>query len=107
MHKGVLHIRDVQGPKKKGSEKAKLAAMEHGIFKCQGMVGRGLSANHSMIPNFIRENKLDTQNVGAVLFKLQERVDHLQDQVYELQSKNYEYESRFQRMTFAAGLGTP
>ncbi|KAE8804761.1 40S ribosomal protein S5-1 [Hordeum vulgare] len=70
MHEEVLHIRDVQGPKKDGSEKAKLAAVEHRIFKCQGVVERGLSANNSMIMDFIRENKLYTKNVGAVLFKL-------------------------------------
>ncbi|KAE8775192.1 40S ribosomal protein S5-1 [Hordeum vulgare] len=61
MHEGVLHICDIQGPKKEGSEKATLAAMEQEIFKCQGMVERGLSANHSMITDFIRDNKLDTK----------------------------------------------
>ncbi|KAE8796335.1 40S ribosomal protein S5-1 [Hordeum vulgare] len=95
MHERVLHIRDVQGPKKEGSEKARLAAVEQEIFKCQGIVERGLSANQSMITDFIRENKLDTQNMGVVLFKLQERIDHLQDQIYELQGQNCEYESRF------------
>ncbi|KAE8793725.1 40S ribosomal protein S5-1 [Hordeum vulgare] len=49
MHEGVLYICDVQGPKKEGSEKARLAVEGHQIFKCQGMVKRGLSANHSMI----------------------------------------------------------
>ncbi|KAE8772985.1 40S ribosomal protein S5-1 [Hordeum vulgare] len=71
MHDGVLHIQDVQGPKKEGCEKARLAAVEHEIFKCQGIVERGLSSNHSMITDFIRENKLDTKKVGEVLFKLQ------------------------------------
>ncbi|KAE8807025.1 40S ribosomal protein S5-1 [Hordeum vulgare] len=60
MHQGVLHIRDVQGPKKEGSEKARLATVEQEIFKCQGMVECGLSPNHSMITDFIRENKMDT-----------------------------------------------
>ncbi|KAE8799028.1 40S ribosomal protein S5-1 [Hordeum vulgare] len=64
MHVAVLHIWYVQGPKKEGSEKATLAAVEQEIFKCEGMVERGLSANHSMIANFIRENTLDTKNVG-------------------------------------------
>lgn len=43
-----------QGPKKEGSEKTRLVAVEQKIFKCQRMVERGLSANHSMIKNFIR-----------------------------------------------------
>ncbi|KAE8796212.1 40S ribosomal protein S5-1 [Hordeum vulgare] len=87
MHEGVLHIRDVQGPKKEGSEKVGLAAVGQEIFKCQGMVERGLSANHSMITDFIREKKLDTRNVGEILSKLQEWIDHLHDQIYELQAK--------------------
>ena len=53
MSEGVLHIRDVQGPKKEGSEKARLAAVEQEIFTCQRMLERGLSANHSMITDFI------------------------------------------------------
>ncbi|KAE8810286.1 40S ribosomal protein S5-1 [Hordeum vulgare] len=65
MHEGVLHVRAVQGPKKEGSEKARIATVEEEIFKCQGMVERGLSANHSMIMDFIRENKLDTNEVGG------------------------------------------
>ncbi|KAE8791167.1 40S ribosomal protein S5-1 [Hordeum vulgare] len=64
MHEGVLHIQDVQRPKKEGSEKGRLTTVEHEILKYQGMVERGFSANHSMIMNFIRENKLDTQKVG-------------------------------------------
>ncbi|KAE8808710.1 40S ribosomal protein S5-1 [Hordeum vulgare] len=66
MHEGVLHIWGVQGPKKEGSERARLAVMEQEIFKCQGMVERGLSANHSIIMDFIRDNKSDTKKVGEV-----------------------------------------
>ncbi|KAE8788274.1 40S ribosomal protein S5-1 [Hordeum vulgare] len=78
MHEGLLHICDVQGPKKEGTEKAGLATLEQEIFKCQGMVERGLSANYSMITDFISENNLDTKNVGMVLFKREERIEHLQ-----------------------------
>ncbi|KAE8814674.1 40S ribosomal protein S5-1 [Hordeum vulgare] len=88
MHEGVLHIRYVQGPKKVGSEKARLAAVQQDIFKSQGMVEHGLSANHSMIIDFIWVNKLDTKNMGEIVSKLQDRIDHLQDQVYELQGEN-------------------
>ncbi|KAE8774152.1 40S ribosomal protein S5-1 [Hordeum vulgare] len=106
MHEGVLHIRDVQGPKKEGREKATLAAVEQEIFKCQGIVEPGLSANHPMIMDFIRENKVDTDNVRDILSKLQDWIDHLQDQIYELQGQNYEYESRFHRMSFTAVFRT-
>ncbi|KAE8792248.1 Protein kinase dsk1 [Hordeum vulgare] len=88
MHEGVLHSRDDQGPKEEGSEKARLATVEREIFKCQGMVEHGLSANHSMITDFIQNKRLDTKKVGEVLFKLLVRVDPLQDHVYERQSQN-------------------
>ncbi|KAE8809082.1 40S ribosomal protein S5-1 [Hordeum vulgare] len=71
MHKGVLHIYDVQGPKKEGSKKARLAAVGREIFKCQGMGEHGLSSNHSMITDFMREKKVDAKNMGEALFKLQ------------------------------------
>ncbi|KAE8802512.1 40S ribosomal protein S5-1 [Hordeum vulgare] len=94
MHKGVLHIHDVQGPKKDRSDKARLAEVEQEMFKCQGVAECGLSANHSMIMDFIRENKLDSRNVEKAIFKLQEQIEHLQAQIFDLQIQNYEYELR-------------
>ncbi|KAE8816171.1 40S ribosomal protein S5-1 [Hordeum vulgare] len=102
MHEVVLHIRDVQGPKTEGSEKARLAAVEQEILECQVMVECGLSANHSMIMDFIHENKMDTKNVGEALFKLQERIEHLQAQMFDLQNQKCEYESTFKRMSIGA-----
>jgi hypothetical protein len=107
MREGVLHIRDVQGPKKTGSEKARLEAVEQEIFKCQGMVERGLSANHSMITEFIREHKVDGKNIGDVIFKLNDRIDYLQAQIYDLQNQNFEYEAKFKGMSLAANFRTP
>ena len=99
MHEGVLHIRDVQGPKKTGSVESRLEAVEQKIFKCQGMVERGLSANHSMITEFIREHKVDGKNIGDIIFKLNDRIDHLQAQIYDLQNQNFEYEAKFKGMS--------
>ncbi|KAE8788621.1 40S ribosomal protein S5-1 [Hordeum vulgare] len=107
MHEGVLHVRDVQGPKKEGSEKDRLAAVEEEIFKCQGMVERGLSANHSMITDFIHTNKMDTRNMEEALFKLQERIKHLQAQIFNLQNQNCEYEFIFKGMSIVADFGIP
>ena len=45
MREGVLHIRDVEGPRRTGSVETKLEAVEQEVFKCQGMVERGLNAN--------------------------------------------------------------
>ena len=102
----MLHIRDVQGLKKEGSEKARLATVEHEIFKCQGMVERGLCANHSMITEFIREHKVDGKNIGDVIFKLNDQIDYLQAQIYDLQNQNFEYEAKFKGMSLAANFRT-
>ncbi|KAE8807006.1 40S ribosomal protein S5-1 [Hordeum vulgare] len=107
MHEGVLHIHDVQDPKKEGSERTRLAMVDQEIFKCQGMVECGLSGNHSMVTDFIWDNKMDTKNMGAVIFKLQGRIEHLQAQIFDLQSQNYEYELRFNRMSIAADFRVP
>ncbi|KAE8776638.1 40S ribosomal protein S5-1 [Hordeum vulgare] len=64
MHEGVLHIRDVEGPKKTGSVEARLEAMEQQVFKCQGMVERELNANHMMITEITNKHTIDANNIG-------------------------------------------
>ncbi|KAI5018203.1 hypothetical protein ZWY2020_043091 [Hordeum vulgare] len=54
---GVLHTQDVKGPKKTGTMEARFEAVEKETFRCQGMVERGLTANHSMITKFTRDQK--------------------------------------------------
>ena len=107
MREGVLHIRDVQGPKKTGSVESRLEAVEQEIFKCQGMVERGLSANHSMITEFTRDRKVDDRSMVDIIFKLNEWIDYLQGQIYDLQNQNYEYEARFKGMSLDASFRTP
>ena len=107
MREGVLHIWDVQGPKKTGSKKARLEAVEQEIFKCQGMVERGLCANHSMITEFIREHKVDGKNIGDIIFMLNDWIDYLQAQIYDIQNQNFEYEAKFKGMSVAANFRTP
>ncbi|KAE8805538.1 40S ribosomal protein S5-1 [Hordeum vulgare] len=88
MREGMLHIRDVEGPKKTGSMEARLEAMGQQVFKCQGMVERGLNANHMMITEFTNKHKIDANDIGKQLFGLYDRIDHLQDQIYDLQNQN-------------------
>ncbi|KAI4976006.1 hypothetical protein ZWY2020_049614 [Hordeum vulgare] len=107
MHEGVLHIRDLQGLKKEGSEKGSLAPVEQEIFKCQGMVERGLTSNQSMITDSIRKNRKDNDEIVEMIFKLHERLQDLQAQIYDLQNQNCEYESRFQRMSIVANFSIP
>ena len=107
MREGVLHIRDVEGPRRTGSMETKLEAVEQEVFKCQGMVERGLNANQMMITEFTNNHKLDAKVIGETIFKLQEKIEHLQAQIYDLQNQNYEYEYRFKRMSLAADLRIP
>ena len=107
MREGVLHIRDVEGPRRTGSVDTKLEAVEQQVFKCQGMVERGLNSNHMMIAEFTNNHKLDAKNIGETIFKLHEKIEHLQAQIYDLQNQNCEYEYRFKRMSLAADLRIP
>ena len=107
MHQGVLHIRDVEGPKGTGSMETRLEAMEQQVFKCQGTVERGLNSNYMMIAEFTNNHKLDAKDIGEAIFKLHEKIEHLQAQIYDLQNQNCEYEYRFKRMSLAANLRIP
>ena len=64
---GVLHIRDVEGPRRTGSVERRLEAMEQQVFKCQGMVEHGLNANQMMIAEFTNNHKLDAKNIGETI----------------------------------------
>ncbi|KAE8789680.1 40S ribosomal protein S5-1 [Hordeum vulgare] len=88
MREGMLHIRDVEGPKKTGSMEARLETMEQQVFKCQGMVERGLNANHMVITEFTNKHKIDANDIGKHLSRLYDRIDHLQAQIYDLQNQN-------------------
>ena len=107
MREGVLHIRDVEGPRRTGSVETKLEAMEQEVFKCQGMVEHGLNANHLMIKEFTNNHKLNAKNIEEAIFKLHEKIEHLQAQIYDLQNQNCEYECIFKRMSLAADLRIP
>ena len=107
MRERLLHIGDVEGPRRIGSVETKLEAVEQQVFKCQGMVERGLNANQMMITEFTNNHKLDAKVNGETIFKLQEKIEHLQAQIYDLQNQNCEYEYRFKRMSLAADSRIP
>ena len=56
---------------------------------------------------FTNNHKLDANNIGETIFKLQQKIEHLQAQIYDLQNQNCEYEYRFKRMSLAADLRIP
>ncbi|KAE8796354.1 40s ribosomal protein s5-1 [Hordeum vulgare] len=66
----------------------RLEAMEQQVFKCQGMVERGLNANHTMITEFTSNHKMDAIDIGKLLSRLYDRVDQFQGQIYDLQNQN-------------------
>ena len=82
----------------------RLEAMEQQVFKCQEMVERGIYANQMMITEFTNNHKLDAKVIGETIFKLQEKIEHLQAQIYDLQNQNCEYEYIFKRVSLAANL---
>ncbi|KAE8798917.1 40S ribosomal protein S5-1 [Hordeum vulgare] len=88
MREGMLHIRDVEGPKKTGSVETRSEAMEQQFFKCQGMVERGRNANHMMITEFTNKHRIDANDIGKHLSRLYDRIDQLQAQIYDLQNQN-------------------
>ncbi|KAE8787008.1 40S ribosomal protein S5-1 [Hordeum vulgare] len=90
MREGMLHICDVEGPKKTGSMEVRLEAMEQQVFKCQGMVEHGLNANHMMNTEFTSKHGIDANDIGKHLSRLYDRIDHLQAQIYDLQNQNCE-----------------
>ena len=85
---------------------ARLEAVEQDIFKCQGMVERGLSANHSMITEFTRDQTMDGRSVKDIISTLNEKINFLQSQVYDLQNQVFEYEARFKGMSLATSCRT-
>ncbi|KAE8811301.1 40S ribosomal protein S5-1 [Hordeum vulgare] len=106
MREGMLHIRDVGGPKKTRNVEARLEVMEQQVFKCQGMVERGLNANHMMITEFTNKHKIDTNDIRKHLSRLCDRIDHLQAQIYDLQNQNCrqtQQASKLAESTMAAG----
>src|SRR3989337_4580321 len=106
MREGVLHIRDVQGPKGTGTVEARLEAMEQDVFRCKGMVERGLNANHLMITDLSRDLKVDGKPMKDIVFTLNEQINFLQSQIYDLQNQVFEYEARFKGMSLAARCRT-
>ncbi|KAE8773550.1 40s ribosomal protein s5-1 [Hordeum vulgare] len=91
MREGMLHIRDVEGPKKTGSMETRLEAMEQQVFKCQGMVERGLNTNHMMITKLTNKHKIDANDIGKHLSRIYDRIDQLSAQIYDLQNQNCRY----------------
>ncbi|KAE8798246.1 40S ribosomal protein S5-1 [Hordeum vulgare] len=102
MRVGVLHIRNVQGPKVTGSVEARLEAMEQEVFRCKGMVERGLNANHLMIGDYTRNLKVDGKSMKDIVFSLNEQINFQHIQIHDLQSQVLEYEARFKGMSLAA-----
>ncbi|KAE8821028.1 40S ribosomal protein S5-1 [Hordeum vulgare] len=100
MCEGMLHIRDVEGPKKTRSMEARLETMNQHVFKCQGMVESGLNTNHMMITEFTSKHRIDANDIGKHLSRLYVRIDHLQAQIYDPQNQNYDTLSLTETPTF-------
>ncbi|KAE8774594.1 40S ribosomal protein S5-1 [Hordeum vulgare] len=71
--------------------------MEQQVFKCQGMVERGLNTNHMMVTEFTSNHKMDAIDIGKHLSRLYDRVDQLQGQIYDLQNQNSPKDKIFEK----------
>ena len=60
---GVLHKKDLEGPKKEGDVKERLEEMEHEVFKYKKMVEHGVCTNHSIIAELITIHKEETKEL--------------------------------------------
>ncbi|KAE8787001.1 40S ribosomal protein S5-1 [Hordeum vulgare] len=87
MREGVLHIRDVQGPKKMGTIEASLKEVEREIFSCQDMVEIGTCANNSMITEFTHDQKVDGGSLNDIIFTLNEQINFMHGQIFNLQNQ--------------------
>ncbi|KAE8777017.1 40S ribosomal protein S5-1 [Hordeum vulgare] len=88
MREGVIHLRDIQGPKGKGTVEDRLKVIEQEIFKCKGMVEHGLNANHLMIADFTHDLKVDGKSMKDIVFTFNEQINFMQDQIYDLQNQS-------------------
>ena len=104
---GVLHIEDLEGPKKEGDEKARLREVEQELFKCQRMVERGLDANHTMITKLLHEQKWESAKTREAIDRLQVKVEDPQALIYYLHNQNYEYETKFKMMGLSTNFKIP
>ena len=60
-----------------------------------------------MIAEFTNNHKLDAKNIREAIFKLHEKIEHLQAQINDLRNQNCEYEYIFKRMSLAADPRIP
>ncbi|KAE8820014.1 40S ribosomal protein S5-1 [Hordeum vulgare] len=101
MRDRVLHIRDVKGPKGTGPVEARLEAMEQEVFRCKGMVERGLNANILMIADYARDLEVDGKSMKDIVFSLNKKINFLHSRIHDLQSQVFKYEARFKGMCLA------
>ncbi|KAE8789720.1 40S ribosomal protein S5-1 [Hordeum vulgare] len=106
MREGVLHVQYVQGPKNTGTVDARLEAVEQEIFGCQGMVERGISANHSMIMEFTHDQMVAGRYLKDIVFTFNEQINFQQGQMFNLQNQIFEYEAWFKGMNLGASCRT-
>ena len=67
---------------------ARLEAMEQDVFRCKGMVERGLNANHLMITELSHDLKVDGKPMKDIVFTLNKQINVLQSQIYDLKTKS-------------------
>ena len=57
------------------------------FFKCQGLVEHGINASHKMLAEFTNNYEPDAKNTEEAIFKLHEKIEHLQAQTMTCKTK--------------------
>ncbi|KAE8821707.1 40S ribosomal protein S5-1 [Hordeum vulgare] len=71
-----------------GTIEATLEAVEEEVFRCQGMVECGLSANHTIIMEFSQDLKVDGMSFEDIVFTLNDEINFLQGQFFIFKTKS-------------------
>ncbi|KAK1630900.1 hypothetical protein QYE76_005215 [Lolium multiflorum] len=91
---GELQIKDVQGPKGKGSLEDKMEKLEQEVFKYKKMAEREVDIFHKIVSELIAKHEKETAKLWGDILSLHDTTNKLQAQLHDVQNQNCEYENR-------------
>ena len=99
-----MQIEDVRGPKGEGSLEVRMEKLEQEVFVYKKMAEREVDIIYKINSELISEHKKEVANLWGDILLLHETTNKLQAQLYDVQNQNCEYETRFKRISSAAGF---
>ncbi|KAE8785566.1 hypothetical protein D1007_40731 [Hordeum vulgare] len=98
----VSSTKDMKGPVKEGSTKARMEEVEQEVFKYKLMIECGVEANFDIIAELKKQHEEEMKEVRSSISALETKVSELQGHIYDLQNMNCEYELKFLCMGLSA-----